>query len=109
MSRTDLLEDGRTIAAVLTSPTRGFDRVVGANRLLTALLLATAVALLFAAVAVPRLDFAKAAATQLEKTPAGAEMTQHQREEAMEQAAKIGTVAVWAAAVLAPTFVPGAM
>jgi hypothetical protein len=102
MSRTDLLEDGRTIAAVLTSPTHGFDRVVGTNRWLTALLLATAVALVFAAVAAPRLDYAKAAAAQLEKAPAGSDMTPFQREEAMAQAAKIGVVAVWASATLSP-------
>jgi hypothetical protein len=102
MSRTDLLEDGRTIAAVLTSPARGFDRVVTSPRPLTPILLATAVALLFAAVAVPRLDFAKAADAQLQMTGAGGDMTQHQRDEALEQARKVGTVATWAGSAVSP-------
>jgi hypothetical protein len=100
MSRSDLLEDGRTIAAVLASPARGFDRVAGSRRFLSALFLATAVALVFAAVAAPRLDYAKAAAAQLEKVPG--DMTPHQREEALEQAAKIGKVSIWAGAAVGP-------
>jgi hypothetical protein len=106
MSRTDLREDGLTAAAVLTAPGRGLDLVVARHRSLVAILVATAASLLFAAVAVPRIDFARAAERKLDLAPAAAqaEMTPFQREEAIEQARKVGSIAVYAGSAFAPAF-----
>ena len=104
MSRTDLIEDGAVAAAVLTAPRRGLELVVARRRSLTAILIATAVSILFAAVAVPRLDFEKAASKQLEMGKEAAEMTPFQREEAIEQARKVGSIAVSAGSAFGPAF-----
>jgi hypothetical protein len=102
MSRTDLREDGAVAAAVLTAPGRGLEQVVTRRRSLTAILLATAVSVLFAAVSVPRLDFEKAASKQLEMAKDAAEMTPFQREEAVQQARKVGAIAVYAGSLFSP-------
>jgi hypothetical protein len=101
-SRTDLREDGAVAAAVLTAPRRGLDLVVTRRRSLVAILVATAVSILFAAVAVPRLDFEKAASKRLETGKEAAEMTPFQREEAIQQARKVGAIAVYAGSVFSP-------
>jgi hypothetical protein len=102
MTRTELREDGATAVAVLTAPRRGLDLVVTRRRGLVAILIATVASILFAAAAVPRLDFEKAASRQLEMGPAGAEMTPFQREEAIEQARKVGSIGVYAASAFTP-------
>jgi hypothetical protein len=102
MSRTELIADGATAAAVLTAPGRGLDLVVTRRRSLVALGLATVASILFAFAAAPRLDFEKAASRQLEMGPAAAEMTPFQQEEAVTQARKIGTIAVYAGSVFSP-------
>lgn len=102
MSRTELKEDGAAALAVLTVPSRGLALVIERRRSLTVILVATAASLLFAAVAVPRLDFEKAAARQLESAPGGAEMTPFQREEEAVKARKVGSVAVYAASAFSP-------
>jgi hypothetical protein len=102
MSRIDLREDGAAAVAVLTAPRRGLDLVVARRRSLVAILIATVASLLFAAAAVPRLDFQKAANRQLELVPATAEMTPFQREEAVEQARKVGSIALYASSAFAP-------
>jgi hypothetical protein len=102
MSRTDLKEDGAAAVAVLTAPRRGLALVIERRRSLTAILAATVVSLLFAVVAVPRLDFDKAASRQIEAGPGAADMTPFQREEAVIQARKVGSVAVYAGSVFSP-------
>jgi hypothetical protein len=102
MSRTDLKEDGAVAVAVLTTPRRGLDLAVTRRRSLVAILIATAASLLFAAIAVPRLDFEKAASKRLETGPEAAEMTPFQREEAVEQARKVGSIAVYAGSAFSP-------
>jgi hypothetical protein len=67
-----------------------------------AILVATAAALLFAAVAAPRVDFAGAAARRLDAGPEASDLTPHQREEALAQAGKVGAVAVVAGAAVSP-------
>ncbi len=104
MSRTDMKEDGATAAAVLTSPRRGLDLVVARRRSLVAILIATAASVLVAVVAVPRLDFARAAERKLDLAPAQAEMSPFQREEAIEQARKVGSIAVYAGSTFEPGF-----
>lgn len=104
MSSIELREDGAAAAAVLTAPARGLALVVERRRSLTAILIATAVSLLFAIVAVPRFDFEKAALQQIELAPGASEMTPFQRDEAVAQARKIGGVAVYAASAFSPAF-----
>jgi hypothetical protein len=58
---------------------------------------------IFAAVAVPRLDFARAADEALDRRPDAAQMTPHQREEALVTARKIGAVAGYAGALFGPS------
>ena len=102
MTRTELREDGAAVAAVLTGPRRGLDLVVTRRRSLVAILVATVASLLFAAAAVPRLDFAKAATRAMEMGPAAAELTPFQREEAIEKARKMGSIGVYAASAFSP-------
>ena len=104
MTRTELREDGAAAVAVFAAPGRGLDLVVSRHRSLVAILIATAASLLFAAAAVPRLDFAKAAERKLDLMPAAAaaEMTPFQREEAIEQARKVGTISVYAGSAFSP-------
>ncbi len=106
MTRTELREDGAAAVAVLTAPGRGLGLVVMRRRRLVAILIATAASLLFAAIAVPRLDFARAAERKMDLLPAAAaaEMTPFQREEAIEQARKVGSIAVYAGSAFTPAF-----
>ncbi len=104
MTRTELSEDGATAVAVLAAPNRGLDLVVTRRRSLVAILIATAASILFAAAAVPRLDFEKAASRKLELGPAAAELTPFQREAAIEQARKVGSIGVYAGSAFAPAF-----
>jgi hypothetical protein len=102
MSRTELREDGAAAVAVLTAPRHGLDLVVARRRSLVAILIATVASILFAAAAVPRLDFARAATRQLEMSPEAAEMTPFQREEKIEQARKVGSIGVYAGSAFSP-------
>jgi hypothetical protein len=106
MTLSQLREDGAAAVAVFTAPRRALDLVVARRRSLVAILIATAASLLFAAAAVPRLDFEKAATRKLEMAPAAdaAEMTPFQREEAIEQARKVGSIGVYAGSAFAPAF-----
>jgi hypothetical protein len=102
MSSTDLKADGAAAVAVLTAPHRGLALAIERRRSLTAILIATAASLTFAAVAAPRLDFDKAVASQLEMAPNAAEMTPFQREEAVVQGRKIGAVGIYAGSAFTP-------
>ncbi len=59
--------------------------------------------MLFAALAVPRLDIARTAADALDRGPDAAQMIPHQREEAVATARKVGAVFGYAGALLGPT------
>ena len=87
----------------LVHPARAMPQVAESGRLLPALLAATAAAVLLAAAAVPRLDFARAAAEAFDRGPDAAQMTPHQREQAIATARKLGTVAGYAGALLGPS------
>ena len=102
MTRTQLTEDGAAVVATLARPAQGLTLVAERRRLLVALLAATLASLAVAAVAVPRLDFERAAAARLDHGPEGADMTPHQREEALVQARKVGTLSSYAGAVGGP-------
>jgi len=102
MSRTDLTEDGAVLLATLTSPDRGLAAAAGRGRSLTALLAATLASLLVALVVLPRLDFSAGAEAAAAAAADGQPPTQHQVEEAVLQASKVGAVAGWASAGLGP-------
>jgi hypothetical protein len=94
--------DGSVILETFVAPTRGLARAVERRRSLAALLLATALSLGFAAVAAPRIDVAPSVAARLDRGQEGAEMTPHQREEAIATARKVAVVGVWAGSALSP-------
>lgn len=86
----------------LVHPARAMPQVAESGRFLPALVAVTAAALLFAVLAVPRFDFARAAVDQLERRPDSAQMTPHQREEAIATVTKIGAVTGYAGALVGP-------
>ncbi len=102
MTVSDLASDGNVIARTFTAPTLGLAAVAERRRSLTALVLGTLAALAFATAAVPRLDYERAAAADLARQPKAAELTPHDREEALATARKVGEIAGWAGAALAP-------
>lgn len=62
------------------------------------LLLATAAALLFSIVAVPRIDFERAAADAIDRSEGAAQMTPHDREVKIEQGRKVAALASYTGA-----------
>lgn len=98
----ELAIDGAVIALTLASPAIGLASAVARRRSLTALAVATLAALAFAAVAVSRIDYERAAARELDRGPKAAEMSPHDREEALATARKIGQMSTWAGAVAGP-------
>lgn len=100
MTTTELLQDGTVIARALAAPAHIAD-VPERRRVLTALGVATLASLLFAAAAVPRIDY-EAAAQQGMRGPEAQEQTQFQREEAVATARKLGHIAGWAGAATWP-------
>ena len=86
----------------LVDPGRAMPEIARSGRFLPALLAATAAALLSAAVAVPRLDFARAADEALDRGPDAAQMTPRQREDAIAAARKLGALAGYAGALFGP-------
>jgi len=102
MTASDLASDGTVITRTFTAPTLGLAEAVERRRSLTALALSTLAALAFAAAAVPRIDYEGAAAEELARGPKAAEMTPHDREEALATSRKVGQIAGWAGAALSP-------
>jgi hypothetical protein len=102
MIASDIATDGRVIARTLTAPALGLAAAVERRRGLAAVLLGTLAALAFAAVAVPRIDYEGAAAAELARSPKAAEMTPHDREEALATARKVGQIGGWAGALAGP-------
>ncbi len=82
----------------LLHPTTQLPRAAEQRQYLVPLLLATAAALLFAIVAVPRIDFEKAAADALDRAEGAAQMTPHERETKIEQARKVAALAAYSGA-----------
>lgn len=100
---TELAQDGSVVLHTLLTPDRGLSDAVGRRRVSTALGVATLASLLFAAAVVPRLDYEKIAAAKLERGPEAADTTQHEREEAVVTARKLGHVSGWAGAAVGPS------
>jgi hypothetical protein len=102
MTASEIATDGRVIARTLAAPALGLASAVERRRSLAALVLATLAALAFAAAAVPRIDYERAAAAELARDPKAAEMTPHAREEALATARKVGEIAGYAGALAGP-------
>ncbi|HET7823792.1 MAG TPA: YIP1 family protein [Anaeromyxobacter sp.] len=102
MTASEIAADGAVIARTFASPSVGLASAVERRRSATALALGTMAALAFAAAAAPRLDFERAKARELDRNPKAAEMTPHDREEALATARKVGQVATWAAGATQP-------
>jgi hypothetical protein len=82
----------------LLHPTTQLPRAAEQRQYGVPLLLATAAALLFAIVAVPRIDFEKAAAHAIDRSEGAAQMTPHDRETKIEQARKVAALATYSGA-----------
>jgi hypothetical protein len=82
----------------LVHPTTQLPRAAEQRQYWVPLLLATAAALLFSIVAVPRIDFEQAASDALDRTEGAAQMTPHDREVKLEQGRKVGALAAYTGA-----------
>lgn len=102
MNASEIATDGTVIARTLASPSLGLAAAVDRRRSATALALGTAAALAFAAAAVSRVDFERTKARELDRSPKAAELTPHDREDALATARKVGQVAGWAGAATQP-------
>jgi hypothetical protein len=98
----EISRDGTVLLQALLAPSRGLPEAAARRRPLAALAVSTAAALVFAAVAVPRIDFERAAAARIDARPNAAEMTPHEREDALTQERRIDAVSAWAGAALGP-------
>jgi hypothetical protein len=103
MTVSEIAIDGRVVLRTLTAPALGLAAAVERRRSLAAVVAATLAALAFASVAVPRVDYDAAAAAELARTPKQAEMTPHEREEAIATARKVAQIGDWAAAIAGPS------
>jgi len=82
----------------LFHPTSQLPRAAEQRLYWVPLLLATAAALLFSIVAVPRIDFEQAAAEAIDRSEAAGQMTPHDREVKLEQARKVAALAMYSGA-----------
>jgi len=108
MTTTELAQDGSVVVRTLLAPGRGLAEAIGRRRVATALGVATLVSIVFAGVLAPRLDYDAVVARKLARATPEAEteaveLTQHQREEAVATARKLGNVSTWTAAALWPS------
>lgn len=88
----------RLAQSPLLHPSTMLPRVAEQRQYWVPLLLATAAALIFSIVAVPRIDFERAAADALDRTEGAAQMTPHDREVKIEQARKVAALASYTGA-----------
>jgi hypothetical protein len=82
----------------LFHPTKELPRAAEQRQFWVPLLLATAAALLFSIVGVPRIDFERAAADAIDRSEGAAQMTPHDREMKIEQARKVAALASYTGA-----------
>lgn len=82
----------------LFHPTKELPRAAEQRQYWVPLLLATAAALLFSIVGVPRIDFERAAADAIDRSEGAAQMTPHDREVKIDQARKVAALASYAGA-----------
>jgi hypothetical protein len=94
-----------SMLAPLLRPTTGLPVAAAKRQFWEPLLFATAVGLLFAILAVPRLDFDRAAGEALDRAEGAAQMSPHEREEKIGTVRRVGTLATYAGAALGPALV----
>ncbi len=92
----EITRDGSVLVEALVAPARGLAAVAERRRSLAAIVAATIAALAFSAAAVPNTDFTRTASAVLDRSPKAAEMTPHDREEAIALAQKLGAIGLWA-------------
>lgn len=90
----------RLFADVFASPARGLAAAADRKSFVPPILAATLVSLFFASSFVPRVDWERVARDQLEQSPAAAQLTPHQMEEAVTTARKLGAVTSYGGAVV---------
>ncbi len=88
----------RLAQSPLFHPTTQLPRAAEQRLYWVPLLLATAAALLFSIVAVPRIDFERAAADAIDRSEGAAQMTPHDREVKLSQARKVAALAAYTGA-----------
>ena len=88
----------RLAQSPLFHPTTQLPRAAEQRLYWVPLLLAPAAALLFSIVAVPRIDFERAAADAIDRSEGAAQMTPHDRETKLEQARKVAALAAYTGA-----------
>jgi hypothetical protein len=82
----------------LLHPTAQLPRAAEQRHYWVPLLFATAAALLFSIVAVPRIDFERAATEAIDRGEGAAQMSPHDREVKLEQARKVASLAAYSGA-----------
>jgi hypothetical protein len=82
----------------LLHPSTELPRAAEQRRYWVPLLFATAAALLFSIVAVPRIDFERAASEAIDRGEGAAQMSPHDRETKLEQARKVAALAAYTGA-----------
>lgn len=94
----------RTLMGLLSSPGRALPAAAERRSVLPPLVAATAASLLFTSLLVPRVDWERVAQERLEQLPEAevAQMTPHDREEAVTQQRRMGWVLGYAGAALGP-------
>ncbi len=104
MTTPDLVADGSIALRTLTRPSASLSALVARPRAAVALALATAAALLSAAVVIPRTDYGRGESPPAETDGQPApEPTQYERELSATTARKLGELGDWAGAALLPT------
>jgi hypothetical protein len=93
------------LLAPLLRPATALPDAAGKRQFWEPLLFATAASLLFAILAVPRLDFDRAAADALDRAEGSAQMSPHEREEKIATVRRVGTLATYTGAAFGPALV----
>src|SRR6478672_2073611 len=94
----------QTVVSTVVSPSRGLAAAADERRFVLPLLLATLIALGFTLTMQPRLDYDQMISQQLEHSERGAQMSPHEREQAVEMGKKFGAVSAYGGALFGPTF-----
>lgn len=97
MVAAELAQDGTVIWSTLVEPSHGFVRALERRRTLTVIVFSTLLSLLAARLILPTVDSEAVAAEKLRP-----DMTAHEREQAIETAARLYQVITWGSAALAP-------
>jgi len=92
----------RDIASLFVAPARTLARAAARASVLPPVLAAAAASLLLAAATVPRVDWQRVAERSLDRRPDSAQLTPHERAQAVEQVQKLGAAKAYAGAAVGP-------